>query len=170
MKKIVSIAAAIAASCSLAHAADTTKIVIPAGLPAPAGYERIADYGSFALYRGKLASMPRNAAGAYALNEADVLQFDRLRLDTQQSAWLAPRGFSLKQASGSALQIIQFVGPLKQEWLDEVRATGAIPVHYVESNGYLVWADEASRMQLGQKADAGKTVQFSKPRRQTRSW
>ncbi|HET9032574.1 MAG TPA: S8 family serine peptidase [Dokdonella sp.] len=163
MKKMSLLAAAIAASCSVAYAADIGKIVIPAGVPVPAGYERIADYGSFSLYRGNLASVPRNAAGAYALNEADVLQFDRLRLDTQQSAWTAPSGFSLKQPSGSALQIIQFVGPLKQEWLDQVRATGAVPVQYVESNGYLVWANQAARTQLSQMADTRTTLQFSKP-------
>ncbi len=163
MKKMSLLGAAIAATCSLAYAADSGKVIIPAGVPAPAGYERIADYGSFSLYRGNLASVPRNIAGAYALNEADVLQFDRLRLDTQQSEWVAPSGFALNQPSGSALQIIQFVGPLKQEWLDQVRATGAVPVQYVESNGYLVWANDASRSQLAQMADAKKTLQFSKP-------
>ncbi len=163
MKKLSLIAAAIAASCSLAYAADEGKVIIPAGVAAPAGYEKIADYGSFALYRGNLATVPRNVVGAYALNEADVLQFDRLRLDTQQSAWVAPSGFSLNQPRGSALQIIQFVGPIKQVWLDEVRATGAVPVQYVESNGYLVWANDSSRAKLTQMADAKKTLQFSKP-------
>ncbi len=163
MLKMSLLAAAIAASCSFAYASDATKIVIPAGVPVPAGYERIADYGSFSLYRGNLASIPRSVAGAYALNEADVLQFDRLRLDTQQSAWVAPNGFALNQPSGSALQIIQFVGPLKQEWLDQVRATGAVPVQYVESNGYLVWANNTSRAKLSQMADAKTTLQFSKP-------
>lgn len=154
MNRLSLLAVAIAATCSTAYAADGGKIVIPAGVAAPAGYERIADYGSFSLYRGNLAALPRNVAGVQVLNEADVLQFDRLRLDTQQSPWVAPSGFALKEPRGAALQIIQFVGPLKQEWLDQVRATGAVPVHYVESNGYLVWADNASRAQLAQMADA----------------
>lgn len=163
MNRLSLLAVAIAATCSTAYAADGGKIVIPAGVAAPAGYERIADYGSFSLYRGNLAALPRNVAGVQVLNEADVLQFDRLRLDTQQSPWVAPSGFALKEPSGAALQIIQFVGPLKQEWLDQVRATGAVPVHYVESNGYLVWADNASRAQLAQMADAKAMLQFSKP-------
>jgi hypothetical protein len=163
MRRLSLLTAAITATFSIAHAADVEKIVLPAGVSAPAGYQLIADYGSYSLYRGEVMAMPRNVAGAYALNEADVLQFDRLRVDTQQSPWTAPSGFSLTQPTGAALQIVQFVGPLKQEWLDQVRATGAVPVQYVESNGYLVWADQASRDQLAQMADARTTLQFSRP-------
>ena len=59
MRKLPLLAAAIAATLSIAHAADDAKIVLPAGVSAPAGYEKIADYGSFALYRGDPAAMPR---------------------------------------------------------------------------------------------------------------
>ena len=163
MRKATLLAAAIAATFSFAHAADLEKIVLPAGVQPPAGYQQIADYGSYALFRGSVSNMPRNVAGAYALVEADVLQFDRLRLDTQQSAWVAPSGFAMTEPRGAALQVVQFVGPLKQAWLDQVRATGAVPVQYIESNGYLVWANEGARTQLAQMADARTVLQFSRP-------
>ncbi|WP_440222606.1 S8 family serine peptidase [Dokdonella sp. MW10] len=163
MRRMSLLAAAVAASLSFAHAAEIEKIVLPAGVQAPAGYERIADYGSYSLYRGHPAAMPRGVQGAYALTEADVLQFDRLRLDTQQSTIEAPRGFTLVAPIGKTLQIVQFVGPLKPEWLDEVSATGAMPIHYIESNGYLVWADAAARDALGRMADAKSVLQFSQP-------
>ncbi len=163
MRRVSLLAAAIAATLSVAHAADIEKIVLPAGTQAPAGYERISDYGAYALYRGNPAAMPRGVNGAYVLAEADLLQFDRLRLDTQQSTIEAPAGFALAAPSGAALQIVQFVGPLKDAWLDQVRATGALPVHYIESNGYLVWADAPARAALAALAGERKVLQFSQP-------
>ncbi len=163
MRKSSLLAAAIAATLSVAHAADGAKIVLPAGVSAPAGYQLIADYGTFALYRGNPAAMPRNVVGAQVLNEADVLQFDRLRIDTQTSQIIAPPGFTLNAPSGAALHLVQFVGPLKDAWLDEVRATGAVPVHYIESNGYLVWANASARSALANLAAQKNTLQFSAP-------
>lgn len=163
MRRVSLLAAAIAATLSVAHAADREKIVLPAGTQAPAGYERIADYGSYSLYRGSPAAMPRGVNGAYVLAEADLLQFDRMRLDTRQSTIEAPAGFTLAAPSGAALHLVQFVGPLKGEWLDQVRATGAQPVHYIESNGYLVWANAAARSALGALAAENKVLQFSQP-------
>jgi hypothetical protein len=161
MRRLSLLAAAVAASLSVAHAADIEKIVIPAGVSVPAGYEQIADYGSYKLYRGSATAMPRGVSGAYVLAEADMLQFDRMRLDTQQSTIEAPAGFRLNAPTGAALQIVQFVGPLKRDWLDQVRATGAVPVHYIESNGYLVWADASARSGLAQLANGKKVLQFS---------
>lgn len=163
MRKISLLAAAVAATLSVAHAAEGAKIVLPAGVSAPSGYQLLADYGSFALYRGNPAAMPRGVAGAQVLAEADLLQFDRLRIDTQTSSIIAPPGFSLNAPIGAALHLVQFIGPLKDAWLDEVRATGAVPVHYIESNGYLVWADAAARGALGNLAAQRTTLQFSEP-------
>lgn len=163
MRKLSILAAAIAATLSIAHAADDAKIVLPAGVSAPAGYQKIADYGSFALYRGNPAAMPRGVAGAQVLAEADLLQFDRLRIDTQTSAIVAPTGFALNAPTGSALHLVQFVGPLKDAWLDQVRAAGAVPVHYIESNGYLVWADASARTALSALAAQKTVLQFSEP-------
>lgn len=163
MRKSSLLAAAIAATLSVAHAADGAKIVLPAGVSAPSGYQMIADYGTFTLYRGNPDAMPRGIAGAQVLNEADVLQFDRLRIDTQTSQIFAPSGFSLNAPTGAALHLVQFVGPLKDAWLDEVRAAGAVPVHYIESNGYLVWADASARSALANLAARKNTLQFSAP-------
>jgi hypothetical protein len=163
MRKFSVLAAAIAATLSMAHAADDAKIVLPAGVSAPTGYQKIADYGSFALYRGNPAAMPRDVAGASVLAEADVLQFDRLRIDTQTSAIVAPSGFALTAPNAAALHLVQFVGPLKDAWLDQVRAAGAVPVHYIESNGYLVWADAPARATLSGLAAQKTVLQFSAP-------
>jgi len=163
MRKISLLAAAIAVTLSAAHAADTAKIVLPAGVSAPDGYQKLADYGTFALYRGEPSAMPRGVVGAQVLAEADLLQFDRLRIDTQTSAIVPPPGFSLNNPTGAALHLVQFIGPLKDSWLDQVRAAGAVPVHYIESNGYLVWADASARSALAGLASQKTTLQFSAP-------
>jgi subtilisin-like proprotein convertase family protein len=42
---------------------------------------------------------------------------------------------------GEALVLVQFVGPIKDAWLERLRATGARVVEYVAQNGYVVHAD-----------------------------
>ncbi len=51
------------------------------------------------------------------------------------------RAPSTPPADGEArLKIVQFAGPVKDEWLDELRATGAFVVTYVANNAYVVKA------------------------------
>ena len=41
---------------------------------------------------------------------------------------------------GEALVLVQFVGPVKEEWLAKLRATGATVLGYAAQNGYIVHA------------------------------
>lgn len=43
-----------------------------------------------------------------------------------------------KQTQDSALRLVQFVGPIKPEWIDELRANGMEIIAYVPNNAYLV--------------------------------
>jgi hypothetical protein len=65
------------------------------------------------------------------------------------------------QASGPALHLVQFVGPVKAEWLEDIEATGATPIQYIAVNGYLVWADDESRAQLDRMAEQRVILQLS---------
>src|SRR5262249_22556136 len=64
---------------------------------------------------------------------------------------------------GAALHLVQFVGPIRQAWLDELEHLGVRPVHYVESNAYLVWADADGRRATDLLASQGAFVQYSGP-------
>ena len=66
-------------------------------------------------------------------------------------------------ADGMALQLIQFAGPIQDEWLAAVEATGAELVHYVANYGYLVWAGQASRSQLNRMVSGGDFLVYSAP-------
>ncbi len=55
---------------------------------------------------------------------------------------------SERKSNGSELRLIQFIGPVKRAWLDELRASGLEPIAYVPNNGYLVRGSDSSRAQL----------------------
>lgn len=160
MQKVLTLATAIAATLSVTTASADSVLVVPQGTDAPAAYALVADYGSYGLYRGDPAQAPR---GAWILDAAHELKFDRLRIDTRRAVIDAPPGFDLAAPSGAALQIVQFAGPLKDAWLGQLRAAGAVPIQYIESNGYLVWAGAAARSRLAAMAQAGNPLQYSQP-------
>jgi hypothetical protein len=126
----------------------------------PGGYRHVADYGHWQLFDGDVATLP---AKSWVLGDTHSLKFDRLQIDTRLPEIAAPAGFSLKSPDGPALQIVQFVGPIKDAWLEQLRATGGRPIQYVDSDGYLVWADAAARLKLDGMVNAGQVLQFNKP-------
>jgi hypothetical protein len=71
---------------------------------------------------------------------------------------------SERKSSGSELRLIQFVGPIKRAWLDDLRASGLEPIAYVPNNGYLVRGSDSSRAQLRMLAARGENfIQWEGP-------
>lgn len=71
---------------------------------------------------------------------------------------------SERKLNGSELRLIQFVGPVKREWLDGLRASGLEPVAYVPNNGYLVRGSDSSHTQLMSLAARGENfIQWEGP-------
>lgn len=87
----------------------------------------------------------------------------------RQMAWLAATRFSFSEppsatsAGGKALHLIQFFGPIQDQWLADLEATGAELVHYLGSYGYLVWPDTATRNQLNRQALSEDNMYLSSP-------
>jgi hypothetical protein len=52
------------------------------------------------------------------------------------------------------LRLVQFVGPVKREWLERLIASGIEPVAYVPNNGYLVRGTPSARSRLAESAVA----------------
>jgi hypothetical protein len=123
------------------------------------------DYGTFALYRLPEAiyrSLPAATRSRLALLDERLL-FDAQPFNPATERLSVPEGFALPEEGGPGLQLIQFVGPIKEEWLAAVRAAGARPLQYVANQGYLVWADGGARASLAALAAAGDIVQYSAP-------
>jgi len=60
---------------------------------------------------------------------------------------VAPRREEASSGSGD-LRLVQFVGPVKRAWLDQLEASGLEVIAYVPNNGYLVRGDSKSRARL----------------------
>ena len=160
IRRVCALTIAMGALLPISSSLNAEPIILPTGVPVPPGFKSIADYGSYRLFDGEAAALPDKA---WLLADAHVLKFDRLRIDTRSQVIAAPTGFSVKAPNGAALQIVQFVGPVKDVWLEQLRAAGAVPVHYIDSFGYLVWADAAARSKLDAMAAEARIVQFSQP-------
>jgi len=137
-------------------------------LPASAELRTVADYGGYRLHAlpesdfraWQRAGLPD---GVQPLPQANRLLFDAQPFDTQNDTIRVPDGWSLRAPRGETLQMVQFVGPVRSEWLDRIKSTGATPVHYVANYGYLVWADESARQALDVMAAERSVLQFSAP-------
>ncbi|MGA9771950.1 MAG: S8 family serine peptidase [Blastocatellia bacterium] len=71
---------------------------------------------------------------------------------------------SERKSGGSELRIIQFIGPVKRAWLDDLRSSGLEPIAYVPNNGYLVRGSESARAQVMRLAARGENfIQWEGP-------
>jgi len=141
------------------------KVIAPKNaLPASRNdAELLQDYGSFALYRTATRSIASTQGVLAASADMDMLQFTAQPFDTQRGGLNPPAPFSLQAASGPSLQVVQFVGPVKKEWLDALATHGVVPVQYVASNGYIVWADEAAQAALSNLRNSMSWLQYASP-------
>jgi hypothetical protein len=142
------------------------KVVTQGGAAAkfaPAG--RVADYGSFQVYRidDGQAKAAASIPGAEIHDEFDVIYLNATPIDTTTdnarllNAQVAERG---KRGGGSGLYLVQFAGPIRDEWIDGLKEGGVQIINYIPNNAYLVKADGAGLAAMGKMTGA---VQFMAP-------
>ena len=147
-----------------------TKVIAKPGLldPTTDNVTLLQDYGSFGLYlvpRVKLNGL-QNAKRNQLIpvDWMNTIEIGNYPLDTRAvNLDDIPPSLQITKPEGATLQLVHFVGPLKNEWLEAIKATGSIPVHYVANNAYLVWTDAEGRNQLDNLGKTGQFVQFSLP-------
>jgi len=139
------------------------------------GIELWHDYGSYALYRvsdAALIQLPPEIRGKVIMSgELDrwwLLNLNQLAPSNAQEretkiSEAEKDSVADNSAREPALHLVQFVGPIKDNWLREVETTGATIIQYIATNGYLLWADGASRRRLATMAGQGEFVQQSGP-------
>jgi len=169
-----STAAVSGASDSSAHtnsaeSGSTYKVIAPYGTldTNMEGVNLWHDYGSFALYRltdEALNQLPKDVVDQIQIAD----HMDQILIDSFKSIDPAQNNreiltLNAVEVIGPALQLIQFVGPIKDEWLQEVSSTGATPIQYIATNAYLVWADNNSRTQLDEMVVKNEFLQLSVP-------
>lgn len=62
-----------------------------------------------------------------------------------------------ERADTSRLRLIQFIGPVKQAWLEELEASGLEVIAYVPNNAYLVRGDGGARSRLMRSQSGGES-------------
>ncbi|NOT32278.1 MAG: S8 family serine peptidase [Planctomycetes bacterium] len=122
----------------------------------------LEDYGSFVQV---VVDLPRPgdleallAGGAQLADELTLVSFNGYLLDgaereaTQGVLAAIPSELRAPAPAGDerSLEIVQFNGPIKDAWLDSLRATGAFVVSYVPNNAYVVVVNGRSRGALEQ--------------------
>src|SRR5262245_58063201 len=143
------------------------KVVAPPGaLDGRPGVVLLENYGSFSLYRledAAFRALPPALREQASIVEMDRIHFSAATIDVRDPLASIPVRLRATPSTAPGLQLVQFVGPIKPEWLAELRNLGVRPVQYIHSNAYLVWADAAGRTALERLLVSGGFVQFIGP-------
>lgn len=161
--------ASLAGFCSEAADSGSVKVRVrqEAGQQAyRAGGKLLVDYGSYQLF-----SMPERAAASLSRESAEievdssVIHLNSGPLDTRERprrAVAAPQ--KLAQAtSGRRLHLVQFAGPIKPEWLEELKQLGLRIVTYLPENAFLVYGNPQALKTLEDHAATSPHVEWAGP-------
>lgn len=121
----------------------------------PAGLEVVEDYGSFVLGRMPAAQAKGGLPGLQVLEGRTLIEINNYAFDSAGGEPDIPD--SLRAAADDPYFLVQFIGPIKTEWLDTLAALGAEVLGYQASYTYLVRLDPA----LISLVDRLPAVQFS---------
>jgi hypothetical protein len=130
---------------------------------AQAGGTRLADYGGFSLWRaGERAARTLGSRPTVALrDDFDTIWLRSGAFNTSTAGPAVPALLRQVRAAGPQLWMVQFVGPIQDRWLDQVRAAGARLVSYVPNNAYVVWADDTALQAIERTAAAGTSIRWT---------
>ncbi|HEU4389709.1 MAG TPA: S8 family serine peptidase, partial [Blastocatellia bacterium] len=160
---------------------DRHKVVVDAAdeetlaAAASRGARQVADYGGFKLLvmdseavDAVSESPPTVLEGRGAATVRDDFNLLLLRSGPIDTSIDTPSALSLasSQGSQSRYRLVQFAGPVKDAWFEQLRASGFEPVAYIPSNGYLVRSADANRSiqrLLAASAESGDFLQWSGP-------
>ncbi|MFL6274634.1 MAG: S8 family serine peptidase [Blastocatellia bacterium] len=134
------------------------------------------NYGSFRMLvvdeRAMGGRMAMQSLGSALQDEFNLIALNGYVLDTtnpaatynQLPADLRRSDISIASAAGTAptggLYLVQFVGPIQDEWLKSLKATGAEIVSYMPSDAYVVRGSAGAARRLMKLGKNDPTVQF----------
>ncbi len=127
------------------------------------GAKLVADYGSFQIFNADEAIVQAmSKASSLAFSDEDNLVLLNVgALDTTKSELQQQRGRTANFSGGEpSLHLVQFAGPIKPNWIEELRATGVKIVNYIPNNAYLVFGHEQNLAKLSEWATRADYVQW----------
>jgi uncharacterized repeat protein (TIGR01451 family) len=124
------------------------------------GARLLVDYGSFQLLEtDDLSPAAGKLARVEPADHFDTIELNAGPLDTRAPSVMAERKAVLP-ATGHRLHLVQFVGPIKPEWRDALKATGVRVVHYIPQNAYLIYGDTDALTRFQAWAGTNSLVQW----------
>jgi subtilisin-like proprotein convertase family protein len=126
----------------------------------------IADYGSFSLWRvdPNRVSLLANRASLITPEGLDriVLRGGKSinTLASENKEAQLPANLRQSKTSAEQFWLVQFAGPVKDDWLKELGANGLEVVQFLPSNAYVVWGNGAEINAL-EKLTANSYVQWT---------
>jgi hypothetical protein len=132
------------------------------------GIQKIDDYGSYWVVRATDAQAKEIARTfgdrAVKANHLNYIELDAVRLDTTAGERAIPRNLQEIDTGRERLRLIQFKGPVKPEWLEQVKAAGNLKVvSYIPHNAYIVWLDANAEQKLHSLLDPQGPLQWIGP-------
>lgn len=128
------------------------------------GGELIGDYGAFQLFRANaaLAAGLVGQPGVEDVTGQNVIQLNARPLDTTLPEVKAMRT-AVSASPVKRLHLLQFAGPVKPEWQQELERNGGIVVTYIPHNAYLIYASGTVLSQIQTWAAGATYVQWDGP-------
>jgi hypothetical protein len=130
-----------------------------------AGGVMLADYGSFSLWRipENQAQTLKNNARLNVPGEMDQIKLRDGSIDTRPGAPqpVVPNALRQQRSPTEQFWMVQFIGPIKDEWLAGLEKLGLQRVIYMPNNAYVVWGSGAAVAELDQFAALNPFVQWS---------
>ena len=117
------------------------------------GITNVANYGSYWLaetddkhFKALQATHGERAVSGSYLN---YIELQTTRIDTSVGEPAVSAGMRQEETAGKHLRLIQFKGPVKSSWLNQVKAVGDVRiVSYIPNNAYILWLDSNAEQKL----------------------
>jgi hypothetical protein len=124
------------------------------------GGRLLADYGSYQLYRVDQVHTGLVQSGVVELrDDCNLIRLNAVTIDTS-TATVQAVSQTISSLRGKRMHLVQFVGPIKPEWRDALKQTGAQIVTYIPQNTYLVYGDAPALAKLQSLASSMASVQW----------
>ena len=115
---------------------DTAELVAGGG-------RLVEDYQGFQLVEISEALAVNRGPSAEVLADNNIIRLNKLNIDTASLKAQETRS-AVGSFQGKQLRLVSFVGPVKNEWVAQLEASGASIIAYVPNNAYLVYGDNNS--------------------------
>ena len=151
--------------------ASNHKVIVQANEPElrdsilAEGGSIIEDYGAFVLMSAPREAADRigvqSAAGSSVRDDLNVLLLRAGAFDTAEGEDISAAALGDADVADEQLYLVQFVGPIKKRWFNELSANADI-VAYIPNNAYLVRASASQVSRINsRKPDGGSHIQWT---------